>query len=73
MENNIIILGEAIQIILRREGIKNGYELIKSLTRTNEIITKDEINDFIEKLNISEKIKKEISNLCVYTYTGKFL
>ena len=60
-------------MILRREGVKNGYELIKNFTRTNNHITKENIHTFIEKLNISKKVKDEIKELSVYTYTGKFL
>lgn len=62
LENNHIILGEAIQTILRREGIENGYELMKKLTRTNKNITKENIDIFIEEMDIPETIKTQIIN-----------
>ena len=38
LEDNKIVLSEAIQTILRREGVSNSYEIIKNATRTNHLI-----------------------------------
>ena len=35
IENNWIVISEAIQTILRREGFKDPYEIMKQLTRKN--------------------------------------
>ena len=38
LNENWIVIAEAIQTILRREGYKNPYEKIKELTRNNKKI-----------------------------------
>ena len=70
LENNWAVAAEAIQTILRREGYPNPYEALKSLTRTNEAITRDSIKDFIETLDVSEEIKEELRQITPSNYTG---
>lgn len=70
LENNWAVVAEAIQTILRREGFKNPYEALKDLTRTNEAITAKSIADFINQLNVSEKVKKELRTITPQNYTG---
>ncbi len=64
------VVAEAIQTILRREAYPNPYEALKALTRTNEAITEQSIKNFIEELNVSEDIKKELRAITPHTYTG---
>ena len=70
LEMNWIIIAEAIQTILRREGYPKPYEALKKLTRKNEIINKKTFADFIEHLEISEDVKKELKKISPYNYTG---
>lgn len=70
LENNWAVVAEAIQTILRREGYPNPYEALKGLTRTNERITQKSMADFIETLDISEEIKKEMRVITPSNYTG---
>ncbi|MGM0392126.1 MAG: adenylosuccinate lyase [Bacteroidota bacterium] len=70
LENNWAVVAEAIQTILRREGYANPYEALKGLTRTNEVINKESMSDFIETLDISEKIKNELKSITPQNYTG---
>ena len=70
LENNWAVVAEAIQTILRREGFSNPYEALKKLTRTNKEITKKSIADFIENLEVSEKVKKELLAISPFNYTG---
>ncbi|HBF88825.1 MAG TPA: adenylosuccinate lyase [Bacteroidales bacterium] len=70
LEDNWSVVAEAIQTILRREGFENPYNELKKLTRTNEMITKEAIQHFIETLNVSENIKKELHNITPFNYTG---
>ena len=70
LENNWAVVAEAIQTILRREGYKNPYEALKGLTRTNEKINQKSIADFIDTLEISDAIKKELKNITPSNYTG---
>ncbi|OUS20143.1 adenylosuccinate lyase [Nonlabens dokdonensis] len=70
LENNWAVVAEAIQTILRREAYPNPYEALKELTRTNEKITGDSIATFIETLDVSEDIKKEMRVITPSTFTG---
>ncbi|MCD6659243.1 MAG: adenylosuccinate lyase [Lentimicrobium sp.] len=70
LDNNWAVVAEAIQTILRREGYPKPYEALKNLTRTNTRITAEVIYSFIEKLNVSEKVKKELKALSPHNYTG---
>jgi len=70
LENNWIVIAEGIQTILRREGYPNPYETLKELTRKNEVISKQNFIKFIDDLNVSEKIKKELKEITPYNYTG---
>ena len=70
LENNWAVVAEALQTILRREGYPNPYEALKGLTRTNETISKTSIADFIETLDISSDIKKEMRAITPENYTG---
>ncbi|MBT8319660.1 MAG: adenylosuccinate lyase [Gramella sp.] len=70
LENNWAVVAEAIQTILRREGFKNPYEALKGLTRTNERITKKSISEFIDQLDITVEIKKELHKITPQNYTG---
>ncbi|KAA6319311.1 Adenylosuccinate lyase [termite gut metagenome] len=65
-------IAEAIQTILRREGYPNPYETLKELTRTNQTITETSIKEFIEKLNISQSVKKELRAITPRVYTGVY-
>ncbi|TBW29011.1 adenylosuccinate lyase [Gramella sp. KN1008] len=70
LENNWAVAAEAIQTILRREGYKNPYEALKGLTRTNERITEKSISEFIDQLDVSDNIKKELHEITPQNYTG---
>ncbi|PKP46760.1 MAG: adenylosuccinate lyase [Bacteroidetes bacterium HGW-Bacteroidetes-11] len=70
LENNWAVVAEAIQTILRREGFPKPYEALKGLTRTNTRITSESIRTFIEKLNVSDKVKNELLALSPHNYTG---
>ncbi len=70
LDRHWVILAEPIQTILRREGVQNPYEKLKDLTRGNHHITKEILHDFIEKLDVSEAVKRELKVLSPDTYTG---
>ena len=70
LEKNWAVVAEAIQTILRREGFKNPYEMLKELTRTNEVINAESIANFINNLEISERVKKELLAITPFNYTG---
>lgn len=70
LDNNWEVIAEAIQTILRREGYPNPYEALKNLTRTNQKITKDTMEEFVNGLNISDKVKDELRAISPRNYTG---
>jgi adenylosuccinate lyase len=70
LEENYIVIAEAIQTILRKEGYENPYELLKDLTRKNTQVTQDDFNEFIDKLNVNDQLKKRLKAITPYNYTG---
>jgi adenylosuccinate lyase len=70
LEDNWAVVAEAIQTILRREGYLNPYEALLSLTRTNQKITRESINQFIESLDLTEDLKMELKAITPFNYTG---
>lgn len=70
LEKNWIVISEAIQTILRREGVDKPYELLKDLTRNNVKIDQKVFIDFISQLDISENVKKELLSITPFNYTG---
>ena len=70
LEDNWAVIAEAIQTILRRENYPNPYEALKDLTRNGEKITKDTLHTFINGLNVSESLKKDLRSISPQTYTG---
>ncbi|MEO8416432.1 MAG: adenylosuccinate lyase [Ginsengibacter sp.] len=71
LEGNWAVVAEAIQTILRRENYPNPYEALKELTRSNEKITKEKIQNFITGLTISSSLKKELKAITPFNYTGR--
>ena len=70
LEETWAVVAEAIQTILRREAYPNPYEALKALTRTNTHMTADSIHEFIQTLNVSEKVKAELMAITTLNYTG---
>lgn len=70
LDDNWAVVAEAIQTVLRREGFPKPYEALKDLTRKNEKITEKAIRDFIETLDISDKVKFELKQISPFNYTG---
>ena len=70
IEENWIVVSEAIQTILRREGYSNPYEIMKELTRNNQKINKKSLHRFIDDLKIDDTIKKELKQISPHNYTG---
>ena len=70
LENNWMVVAEAIQTILRRENYPNPYEALKALTRTNAKVTHQTFIDFIGGLDVSEDVKAELMQITPFNYTG---
>jgi len=70
LENNQVVVAEGIQTILRREFYQNPYEELKNFTRTNKVINAENLNLFIDELNVSDSIKSELKAITPFSYTG---
>ena len=70
LEKNWAVVAEAIQTILRREGYPNPYEALKDLTRTNTVINKEAIHNFIGTLKVSEEVRTELMQITPSNYLG---
>ncbi len=69
LDNNWIVLSEAVQTIMRLENIENAYEKLKDLTRGNNL-KKEQYLEFVENLDISQKNKDYLTNLNPRNYIG---
>ena len=63
------VLAEPIQTVMRRYGIEKPYEKLKELTR-GQRITPEQMQTFIEKLEIPDDAKTALLALTPRTYTG---
>jgi adenylosuccinate lyase len=70
LEQNWVVVSEAIQTILRREGFDKPYEALKSLTRTGEDVTRQQLETFINNLQVSDKVKQELKRITPFTFIG---
>ena len=70
LDNNWAVVAEAIQTILRREQYENPYEALKDLTRGKTGLNKKSIHLFIDTLQVSPAIKKELKAISPHNYTG---
>ena len=69
LKNTPEVLAEAIQTILRKNGVENAYEILKGLTRGKNI-SMNEITEFVNGLDINDKDKETLLNLRTETYVG---
>lgn len=70
LDNCWAVCAEGIQTILRREAFPHPYEALKALTRTNQAITKESIENFIDGLEVEERVKEELRKITPHSYTG---
>lgn len=69
LNKDYAVLTEAVQTILRKEGIKDPYSLIASLSRGKHI-NQEEWRDWISKLPVSASVKKTLEKLTPSSYIG---
>jgi len=69
LDTNWEVLAEPIQTVMRRYGIENPYEQLKSLTRGKRI-TAEDLAVFIQGLGIPEEARKALLELTPAGYTG---
>ena len=69
LDNHYEVLAEAIQTVLRKNKIENAYELLKELSR-GKTITKKDIDNFVDKLDINKEDKETLLNIKPSDYIG---
>ena len=69
LENRWELLAEPIQTVLRKHGITDAYEQLKSLTR-GEAINQRHIQDFIQQCDIPADDKQRLLDLTPSNYIG---
>ena len=70
LNTNYSVLSEALQTILRKNNVENGYEIIKSHFRNNKTVTKDVFKNIINDLGLDYKEKEKLLNLTHDKYIG---
>ena len=69
LAENPEVLAEAIQTVLRKEGIDAGYEQLKDLTRGKKLTLAD-FAAFIDTLAVNADVKKRLKALTPDSYIG---
>lgn len=69
LNTNWEILAEPIQTVMRRYGVEKPYEKLKELTR-GQNITQEQLQAFIEDLEIPVAAKSILLSLTPRNYTG---
>ncbi|WP_119343774.1 adenylosuccinate lyase [Facilibium subflavum] len=69
LKDNIEVLGEAVQTVMRRYGIEKPYEKLKTLTRGKRITLQD-LSDFIDQLALPKEVKATLKSLTPANYIG---
>ena len=69
LDANWEVLGEAIQQVMRRHGVPEGYEKLKAMTRGKRL-DRDRFASFIRGLPIPAAAKKRLLALTPAKYTG---
>lgn len=70
LNSHWIILAEAIQTVLRREGYDQPYEKLKELTRGKTSISQEDLIIFIDNLDVKDTIKMELKSITPTSYIG---
>ena len=69
LDNNWEVLTEAVQTIMRLEGINDAYEQLKRLSRGKRL-DKTSYIEFVKTLDISTKSKEKLLKLTPHSYVG---
>ena len=69
LSNSWEVLTEAIQTIIRKNNIPNGYELMKKLSRGKDINEKN-LMEFINTMDVPSEDKKRLLQLTPQSYIG---
>lgn len=71
LRKNWVVVSEAIQTILRREGYDGAYEIVKDFVRTGMPIGEDEMLGLISSMNLPTHISSQLMEITPFNYVGK--
>jgi adenylosuccinate lyase len=71
LEQNWVVVSEAIQTVLRKSGYPKPYEALKELTRNDKHVSQADMNKFIDSLDITTELKNYLKSITPFNYTGK--
>jgi adenylosuccinate lyase len=71
LEDNWVVIAEAIQTVLRREAFPKPYEALKDLTRHHGKIDQAVFHAFIDGLAVSDAIKAELKLISPFNFVGR--
>lgn len=71
LEENWVVIAEAIQTVLRRESYPKPYEALKELTRHHGKIDQAAFQQFIHGLAVSDAIKAELLLISPFNFVGR--
>ena len=69
LQSNPEVITEAIQTILRREGVPAAYDKLKDFSQGRKLTLAD-IAEFVELLEVKPKVRRELQNLEPASYIG---
>ncbi len=70
LDNAWEVLAEPIQTVMRKAGIEKPYEKLKDLTRGQDKITKETIQQFVETLELDADDKQRLLDMTPGSYVG---
>lgn len=70
LDQHMAVVAEAIQTVLRRLNLSSPYEKLKEITRLNERVTRQDLNVFIDGLDIPDEVKENLKKITPFNYTG---
>lgn len=70
LEKNCCVITEGYQTVMRKHGVSDAYEIMKSLTRKNEVITRECLFEFVNELDVSQIVKDELLAITPENYVG---
>jgi adenylosuccinate lyase len=70
LDENVAVLTEGIQTLMRKHGDEEAYEKLKLFSRNHQRITLTELRDFIQTLDVPEDARRKMIGLNMHNYTG---
>ena len=70
LNDNIIVITEGLQTILRKYGDNNAYNKLKLFCRNHNKINMSDIDKFIDDLDVTDNCRKELKDINIDNYIG---